>query len=135
MLGDDASLRRALAATHDIDQLLRVIVESAVESTGASMGQLVHDGRVLIEVGEKPDLAARVSLSAGRETFGSLVLFGQDFTSEQRESAGWLVGHAVIALANAKRHRTVEQQALVDGLTGLANRRLHRRAREGARTR
>jgi diguanylate cyclase (GGDEF)-like protein len=30
----------------------------------------------------------------------------------------------VIALANAHRHRTVERQALVDGLTGLANRRL-----------
>jgi diguanylate cyclase (GGDEF)-like protein len=115
----------ALAATHDIDQLLRVIVESAVESTGASMGQLVHEGRVLIEIGDEPGSSQlQFPLSAGRETFGSLMLFGEDFSSEQRESAGWLVGHAVIALANAQRHRTVEQQALVDGLTGLANRRL-----------
>ena len=115
----------ALAATHDIDQLLRVIVESAVESTGASLGQLVDDGQVLIEFGEKAG-PARIDLplSAGRETFGSLILFGDEFNSDQRESAGWLVGHAVIALANAQRHRTVEQQALVDGLTGLANRRL-----------
>jgi diguanylate cyclase (GGDEF)-like protein len=115
----------ALAATHDIDQLLRVIVESAVESTGASMGQLVHDGRVLIEIGDELGPSQLdFPLSAGRETFGSLRLYGHDFTAEQRESAGWLVGHAVIALANAQRHRTVEQQALVDGLTGLANRRL-----------
>jgi diguanylate cyclase (GGDEF)-like protein len=115
----------ALAATHDIDQLLRVIVESAVESTAASLGQLVDEGQVLIEFGEKAG-PARIEfpLSAGRETFGSLILFGEEFTSDQRESAGWLVGHAVIALANAQRHRTVEQQALVDGLTGLANRRL-----------
>jgi diguanylate cyclase (GGDEF)-like protein len=115
----------ALAATHDIDQLLRVIVESAVESTGASLGQLVDDGQVLIEFGEKAG-PARIEfpLAAGRETFGSLILFGEEFGSDQRESAGWLVGHAVIALANAQRHRTVEQQALVDGLTGLANRRL-----------
>jgi diguanylate cyclase (GGDEF)-like protein len=115
----------ALAATHDIDQLLRVIVESAVESTGASLGQLVDRGEVLIEFGETPGPARlEFPLAAGRETFGSLLLFGQDFTSEQRESAGWLVGHVVIALANAQRHRRVEQQALVDGLTGLANRRL-----------
>jgi diguanylate cyclase (GGDEF)-like protein len=115
----------ALAATHDIDQLLRVIVESAVESTGASLGQLVDEGEVLIEFGQTPGPAKlEFPLAAGRETFGSLILFGDDFTSDQRESAGWLVGHAVIALANAQRHRTVEQQALVDGLTGLANRRL-----------
>jgi diguanylate cyclase (GGDEF)-like protein len=115
----------ALAATHDIDQLLRVIVETAVEVTGASMGQLVDDGRVLIEFGNGLG-AARLEfpLSAGRESFGSLVLYGEEFTSGERESGGWLVGHAAIALANAQRHRTVEQQALVDGLTGLANRRL-----------
>jgi diguanylate cyclase (GGDEF)-like protein len=115
----------ALAATHDIDQLLRVIVETAVETTGASLGRLVDDGRVLVEFGgEEGPAQLELPLAAGRESFGSLVLSGDQFTSEQRESAGWLVGHAVIALANAQRHRTVEQQALVDGLTGLANRRL-----------
>jgi diguanylate cyclase (GGDEF)-like protein len=115
----------ALAATHDIDQLLPVIVESAVESTGASLGQLVYGGEVLIQFGETPGPERlEFPLSAGRETFGSLILSGEEFSSEQRETAGWLVGHAVIALGNAQRHRTVEQQALVDGLTGLANRRL-----------
>jgi diguanylate cyclase (GGDEF)-like protein len=115
----------ALAATHDIDQLLRVVVETAVESTGATLGQLVNGDRVLVEHGDRAGHARlEFPLNAGRESFGSLVLYGDEFTSEQRESAGWLVGHAVIALANARRHRTVEQQALVDGLTGLANRRL-----------
>jgi diguanylate cyclase (GGDEF)-like protein len=125
--GRETTLRfgEALAATHDTDQLLRVIVETAVEATAASMGQLVEDGRVLIEFGDGlgPE-RLEFPLSAGRESFGSLVLLGNEFTSEHRESAGWLVGHAVIALENARRHRTVEQQALVDGLTGLANRRL-----------
>jgi diguanylate cyclase (GGDEF)-like protein len=115
----------ALAATHDVDQLLRVIVESAVESTGASLGQLVNQAEVLIAFGDESGPARlEFPLAAGRESFGSLILFGEEFTSDQRESAAWLVGHAVIALANAQRHRTVEQQALVDGLTGLANRRL-----------
>jgi diguanylate cyclase (GGDEF)-like protein len=34
-----------------------------------------------------------------------------------------LGSHAVVALDNARLHRIVERQALVDGLTGLANRR------------
>jgi diguanylate cyclase (GGDEF)-like protein len=117
----------ALAATHDLDELKRVIVETAVESTGATVGRLVHNGEVLIEFGEgDPDGAARLELplSAGTETFGTLELVGEEFNADQRESAGWLVGHAVIALGNAQRHRAVEKQALVDGLTGLANRRL-----------
>ena len=115
----------ALAATHDVEQLLRVIVETAVLATGAVRGELEELGRPVIQVGEERGPVALVyPLSAGRETFGTLVLYGEDFNTDQRETAGWLVGHAVIALSNARLHRTVEQQALVDSLTGLANRRL-----------
>ena len=38
-------------------------------------------------------------------------------------NAASLAAHAVVALENARLHGMVEQQALVDGLTGLANRR------------
>jgi two-component system cell cycle response regulator len=123
----EATLRfgEALAATHDIDQLLRVIVETAVEATGASRGELSDDEVVLMASGEeRGPVKLEFPLAAGRDSFGTLVLYGDDFNSDQRESAGWLVGHAVIALSNARQHRTVEQQALVDSLTGLANRRL-----------
>lgn len=115
----------ALAATHDIDQLLRVIVETAVQATGATRGELTDGGVVLIAMGgDRVGERLEFPLSAGRDSFGTLVLYGEDFSSDHRESAGWLVGHAVIALNNARQHRTVEQQALVDSLTGLANRRL-----------
>jgi diguanylate cyclase (GGDEF)-like protein len=116
----------ALAATHDIDQLLRVIVETAVQATGATRGELSDGGVVLISLGEeRGPVRLEFPLATGsRESFGTLVLYGEEFTSDQRESAGWLVGHAVIAISNARQHRTVEQQALVDSLTGLANRRL-----------
>ena len=115
----------ALAATHDVDELLRVIVHSAVESTGASLGRLVDRGSVMIEFGHESG-PARIEfpLVAEHEDFGTLVLYGADFGPAERESARWLVGHAVIALGNARRHRKVEKQALVDGLTGLANRRV-----------
>lgn len=116
----------ALAATHDIDQLLRVIVETAVQATGAVRGELTDGERVLIALGDEraPDKLEFPLSTGSRESFGTLVLYGEEFTSDQRESAGWLVGHAVIALSNARQHRTIEQQALVDSLTGLANRRL-----------
>jgi diguanylate cyclase (GGDEF)-like protein len=115
----------ALAATHDVDQLLRVIVDTAVQATGASRGELSDGGVVIIaDGGERAPVKLEFPLAVGRESFGTLVLYGDDFSSDQRESAGWLVGHAVIALSNARQHRTVEQQALVDSLTGLANRRL-----------
>jgi diguanylate cyclase (GGDEF)-like protein len=48
---------------------------------------------------------------------------GDSFSKEQRMNAASLAAHAVVALENARLHGMVERQALVDGLTGLANRR------------
>jgi diguanylate cyclase (GGDEF)-like protein len=120
-----ARLGEALAATHDPEQLLRVLVETAVQATGAAHGVIVDDEGRLIEVGTQDAGAKklRVPLSAGRVSFGTLELAGDQFDDDARETAVSLVGHAVIALENARLHRIVERQALVDGLTGLANRR------------
>jgi diguanylate cyclase (GGDEF)-like protein len=115
----------ALAATHDIGTLLRVIVEAAVESTGAAGARLVsEDGRV-VETGDPDAAGSRLEfpLTAGRTTFGTLTLVGVGFDEEQRMTASSLASHAAIALENARLHRIVERQALVDGLTGIANRR------------
>jgi diguanylate cyclase (GGDEF)-like protein len=115
----------ALAATHDVDQLLRVIVETVVETTGATggivvglAGEVVQSG-TLSERGETYELP----LTAGRQSFGTLTLSGHGFSVEQRRTAATLVAHAAIALENARLHRIVARQALVDMLTGLANRR------------
>jgi diguanylate cyclase (GGDEF)-like protein len=114
----------ALAASNDIDQLLRVIVEAAVEATGATGASLEVAGSS-VESGDPAGFGERLDLpiSAGRESYGMLVLVGEAFTPEQRMSASSLASHAAIALENARLHRIVERQALVDGLTGIANRR------------
>jgi diguanylate cyclase (GGDEF)-like protein len=114
-----------LGATHDVDQLRRVIVETAVEATGAAGGVLVGEAGDLVQTGypDKGRDRIEVPLQAGRITFGSLVLFGDDFEDNDRMTAASLAAQAVVALDNARLHRIVERQARVDGLTGLANRR------------
>jgi diguanylate cyclase (GGDEF)-like protein len=120
-----ARFGEALAATHDPDQLLRVVAETAVQATGATGGAVAGPRGELIEVG-RPDLGGEqiaLPLQAGRYNFGTLTLFAPEFTDEERVTASSLSAHAVVALENARLHRIVEHQALVDGLTGLANRR------------
>jgi diguanylate cyclase (GGDEF)-like protein len=123
----DATVRfgDALAATHDVDQLLRVIVETVVESTGATGGLVVGLGGEIVQSGTLTDRGEsfELPLTAGRQSFGTLTLSGRGFSVEQRRMAASLVAHAAIALENARLHRIVARQALVDMLTGLANRR------------
>ena len=123
----DATVRfgEALAATLDVDQLLRVIVETVVETTGATGGMVVGLGGEIVQTGVISERGERLELplTAGRQSFGTLTLSGRGFTEEQRRTAATLVAHAAIALENARLHRIVSRQALVDMLTGLANRR------------
>jgi diguanylate cyclase (GGDEF)-like protein len=123
----EATLRfgEALSATHDEEQLLRKIVETAVESTGATGGSIVGRRGPAVRAGvvDPEEAQFELPLVAGRENFGNLVLYGPEFSIQDFETAALLVGHAVVALDNARLHRMVEQQALADALTGLANRR------------
>jgi diguanylate cyclase (GGDEF)-like protein len=120
-----ARFGEALAATHDVDQLLRAIVETVVEATSATGGIVVGLAGEVVQTGTLSDQGERIELplTAGRQSFGTLTLSGRSFTLEQKRTAATLVAHAAIALENARLHRIVTRQALVDMLTGLANRR------------
>jgi diguanylate cyclase (GGDEF)-like protein len=115
----------ALAATHDVNQQLRVIVEAAVEATDAAGARLLADDGTVVETGQPDSGPERLTfdLTAGRTEFGTLTIAGASFDDEQRLAASSLASHAAIALENARLRRIVERQALVDGLTGIANRR------------
>ncbi|MBA2475385.1 MAG: diguanylate cyclase [Actinobacteria bacterium] len=123
----EATLRfgQALTATHDLEQLLHVIVVAAVEAARAAGGAVVGEAGDIVRVGT-PEVGAeqlQFPLAAAGESFGALVLHGSRFSQDEREAAESLVAHAVVALENARLHEIVERQALVDGLTGLPNRR------------
>jgi diguanylate cyclase (GGDEF)-like protein len=115
----------ALAASHDVDQLLGLIVETVVEGTGATSGLVVGAGGEVVQTGSLPPGGERLELplTAGLQSFGTLTLAGPGFSAEQKRSAETLVAQATVALENARLHRIVTRQALVDMLTGLANRR------------
>ncbi len=114
----------ALSATHDVETLLKVICEAAVEATGAAGARLVADDGLIVETGDPFAEGQRLELvlNAGGTTFGTLELVGA-FDVEQTITANSLASHATIALENARLHGIVERQALVDALTGIANRR------------
>jgi diguanylate cyclase (GGDEF)-like protein len=102
-----------------------VIVETAVEATGARGGVLVGEEGDLVRIGIADNGGERLELplQAGRLGFGSLLLFGDTFSGDERMTAASLAAQAVVALDNARLHRIVQMQARIDGLTGLANRR------------
>src|SRR5438093_7978797 len=86
----------ALGATHDVDQLMRLIVEAAVEATSAKGGVIVSASGELVQAG-RPEQGAEkieVPLTAGEITFGSLLLFGNDFEDEDKMTAVSLASHA-----------------------------------------
>ena len=120
-----ARFGEALVATHEPEQLLRVVIESVVEATGAAGGIVRDAGGEVVRTGDPETPGARVTfpLRAGPTDFGSLELVGEELEPRQVETAAALIAQAVVALENARLHRLVEEQARVDSLTKLANRR------------
>ena len=118
---------KALAATHDPFALLNVIVESAVEATGAAGGRLIVDGREQARAGDPDHGGKPLEIPLGPEGSENTLLLltpeGADFRDQSRELALWLGSQAAVALENVRLHRLVERQASTDGLTDLANRR------------
>jgi diguanylate cyclase (GGDEF)-like protein len=120
-----ARFGEALVATHDPGQLIQVVVESAVEATGAAGGVVLGPPGELARAGDPDSGSERLAfpLRVGSSDFGSLVLTSDTFEADHVETATSLAAQVVVALENARLHRMVERQAMVDSLTGLANRR------------
>ncbi len=119
-----ARFGEALSATHDPEHLLSIVAATAAEATAARGSRIVLPDGTVVASGDAGDGERLIlPLAASGERFGTLELVGDSFSKEQRMNAASLAAHAVVGLENARLHGMVERQALVDGLTGLANRR------------
>ncbi|HEU4450972.1 MAG TPA: GGDEF domain-containing protein [Gaiellaceae bacterium] len=123
-----ALVGEALAATHDPEALLPVILQSAIGATGAVGARLVSGGNEVVRAGQ-PEVGGRplaLRLGSDHDSVGQLLLYpaeGSSFDREAEQLAHWLAAQATIALENERLHRTVKRQAITDELTQLANRR------------
>ena len=116
-----------LAATHNPDALLAVMLESAIEATHAAGGALFRGDKRIDErggslTGEQMRIGFRDAFDDSTLT---MVLAAGDgsFGKDAREAAEWITAQAAIALENAHLHELVQEQAVTDELTSLANRR------------
>ena len=116
-----------LAATHNPGALLAVMLESAIEATHSADGALFRGNKRIDErggvlTGEQMRIGFRDAFDGSTLT---MVLAAGDgsFSKDAREAAEWITAQAAIALENAHLHELVQEQAVTDELTGLANRR------------
>jgi diguanylate cyclase (GGDEF)-like protein len=123
-----ALVGEALAATHDPEALLPVILQSAIEATGAAGARLVSGGTEVVRAGRPEEGGGPLTLRLGTDEdgIGRLLLYPPrdgSFDEESEQLAHWLAAQASIAIENERLHRTVKRQAITDELTQLANRR------------
>ena len=85
----------ALAATHDPYALLPVIVESAVEATGAQGGRLVVDGKEIAREGDPGNGDRSLVIPLGNEgREGGILYLTPKATTSATRRASWRTGSA-----------------------------------------
>jgi diguanylate cyclase (GGDEF)-like protein len=136
-------LGEALASTHNPRALLTVILDATLAGTGAPGGEVRMGKERLAAAGETdgrqtnargvdtatsrahaPPLVFSLSEEDDQEPI-ELLLYppAGGLPPELEQLAASIARQGRVALENARLHRVVEEQALTDDLTGLANRR------------
>jgi diguanylate cyclase (GGDEF)-like protein len=116
-----------VAAAHDPDALLPVLLETAAAAVGAVGGYVVWNGERIASIGaEQGRRPLILALDEGaQDGQRQLVLFPRrgGFSPNEQKIAESLLAQGRIALENARLHGVVRLQAVTDELTDLANRR------------
>jgi GGDEF domain-containing protein/ABC-type amino acid transport substrate-binding protein len=116
-----------VAAAHDPDALLPVLLETAAAAVGAVGGYVVWNGERIASIGaEEGRRPLILALDEGaQDGQRQLVLFPRrgGFSPNEQKIAESLLAQGRIALENARLHGVVRLQAVTDELTDLANRR------------
>jgi diguanylate cyclase (GGDEF)-like protein len=122
----------AFAATRDAEALYPVILRTALAATRARRAALFWNGEEVAATEARPRGNAETFALRNASGSGELVLSAPPggFRRSDRELVHSLVRQAEIALESARLHRVVQQQAVTDELTDLANRRRFQQALE-----
>jgi diguanylate cyclase (GGDEF)-like protein len=121
-----AMVGEQLAATKDVDALLRVILDAAIKATGAAGGKVARPGEAVTRAGEPDSEVLKVPLHTNDPDGDPVLLLYPPpggFGAEAAGIAHWLGNHAGTAIRDARFHRVVQEQETTDVLTGLANRK------------
>src|SRR5579862_7001804 len=121
-----ALVGETLAATHNPDALLPVILQAAVEATSAAGGRITVGENAVVSRGAvdgNDPLDITLDVPEGPPATMTLFPAASGFSADARDAAAWIAAQAVIALENARLHGLVQRQAVTDELTGLPNRR------------
>ena len=127
-----ALVEGVLAAVHDADAMLNVVLETTVAISGAAGGRLSWRGETA-ETGKRagttPSLKVPVQDSTGASV-GQLSLVPPDkgFDRSTIRLVCDVIDRGTAALESVRLHHAVQRQALTDELTDLANRRRFREA-------
>jgi diguanylate cyclase (GGDEF)-like protein len=129
VLGEEGSRRTAAAAGLSDDEVERIIFQMPTHSDLRAIEVAYHYR--LEDVGESsklPRSAVTVALRADGETIGSLIAISRSnqarLPAAATEALDALARRAGPAIANARRYTEAREQAELDSLTGLHNRRL-----------
>ncbi len=129
VLGADASRRVTASAGLSEDEIERTILEMPTHPDLRSL-EVVYHYRLddVAETSKLPRAALTVALRADGETIGSLAAITRSnpahFPEATEDALDALARRAGPAIANARRHSEAREQAELDSLTGLHNRRL-----------
>jgi diguanylate cyclase (GGDEF)-like protein len=123
-----ALVGETLAATHNPDALMPVILQAAIEVTNAAGGVIAVGDTILAARGDiglpgAQSFDVTLEVLEGRSAMMTLYASTAGFNEDAHDAAAWIAAQAVIALENARLHSLVQRQAVTDELTGLANRR------------
>jgi diguanylate cyclase (GGDEF)-like protein len=120
-----AQLGEKLAATNDVDALLRVVLDAAIKATGAVGGRIARRGEESSRLGEPESQLLRVPLDTSEGVDAAwLLLYPPEsgFPAGAADVARWLGVHASTAIRDARSHRVEPEERGGDELTGLAGR-------------
>lgn len=100
----------------------RPVADSVAATAGASVSDAHALAASLTRISDD-SLEIPAALDVRAAGVVAIARVGEPFTDSERELFNYLASRAAVSFENASLHRTIQEQAITDPLTGLSNRR------------